>query len=163
MKAMIKSLFSAFSKVTTRKLAKDVVLGHGVRVVSPVNLYGCSIGEGSFVGPFVEIQRNTTVGARTRIQSHTFVCSHVSIGDDCFIGHGVVFVNDLMRGGPARGDSSKYRSTVIGDNVSIGSNSTILPVTIGSNVIVGAGSVVTRDLDAPGTYAGNPARLLSCS
>jgi len=85
----------------------DVDFGEGVRVVRPVNLYGCRIGAGSFVGPFVEIQRGATIGARCRIQSHTFVCDLVTIGDDCFIGHGVMFVNDTFRtGGPAGGDRS---------------------------------------------------------
>lgn len=139
----------------------DVEFGEGVRVVRPVNLYGCRIGAGSFVGPFVEIQRGATIGARCRIQSHAFICELVTIGDDCFISHGVMFVNDTFRGGgPAGRDRSKWGATQIGSGVSIGSNATILPVRIADGVVVGAGAVVTRDLLVKGTYAGNPARLL---
>ena len=139
----------------------DVDFGEGVRVVRPVNLYGCRIGAGSFVGPFVEIQRGATIGARCRIQSHTFVCDLVTIGDECFIGHGVMFVNDAFRtGGPAGGDRSKWGATRVGSGVSIGSNATILSVSIADGVVVGAGAVVTGDLLVKGTYAGNPARLL---
>ena len=140
---------------------KDVSFGSNVTIVEPVNLYGCSIGNDSFVGPFVEIQKNTTIGRNTKIQSHSFVCELVKIGDECFIGHGVMFINDKFSdGSPARGDRSKWQSTVISNNVYIGSNSTILPVTICSDVVIGAGSVVTKDIDKPGTYAGNPARRI---
>jgi acetyltransferase-like isoleucine patch superfamily enzyme len=140
---------------------KDVVFGTGVKVVEPVNIYGCSIDDNCFVGPFVEIQKNVTIGKRTRIQSHSFICELVTIGDDCFIGHGVMFINDLFAGGgPAGGDKSKWKSTVIGNHVSIGSNATILPVSICDNVVIGAGAVVTKNITAPGTYAGNPARKL---
>jgi len=139
---------------------RDVRFGAGVVVVEPCNLYECQIGDGCFVGPFVEIQRGVTIGARTRIQSHAFVCELVSIGDDCFIGHGVMFTNDLFsKGGPARGDRQLWRSTTIGNRVSIGSNVTLLPVSICDDVVIGAGAVVTRDITVPGTYLGNPARL----
>lgn len=139
----------------------DVKFGADVKVILPANLYGCTIGDGSFVGPFVEIQRGAVVGARTRIQSHAFVCELVTIGDDCFIGHGVMFINDLFRtGGPAGGDQAQWRATQVGDKVSIGSNATILPVNIAAGTVIGAGSVVTRDILEPGVYAGNPARLL---
>ena len=141
----------------------DVQFGDDVVLVEPVNLYGCRLGAGVFVGPFCEIQSNVTVGARTRIQSHSFICSLVSIGEDCFIGHGVVFINDKLDGGPARGDKSKWRSTTLGNRVYIGSNATLLPVKICDDVVVGAGSVVTKDILAPGTYAGNPARLIKSS
>ena len=114
-----------------------------------------------FIGPFVEIQSDVKVGARTRIQSHTFVCSLVTIGDDCFVGHGVMFINDtLSSGGPARGDTSKWGATLISDRVSIGSNATILPVFICSDSVIGAGSVVTKDISEPGVYVGNPARKI---
>ena len=136
---------------------RDVVLGDNVMLVSPLNIYGCEIGSDVFIGPFCEIQSHVLIGNRTRVQSHTFVCSYVKIGSDCFIGHGVVFTNDLLRDGPARGDVSKYRATKIGDRVSIGSNSTLLPVTICDDVVIGAGSVVTRDISEPGIYFGNPA------
>ena len=139
----------------------DVDFGEGVTVVRPVNLYGCEIGDGVAIGPFVEVQRNARIGARTRIQSHAFVCEMVDIGEDCFIGHGVMFINDtLSSGGPSGGDQSKWNSTRLGDRVSIGSNATLLPVTICSGSVVGAGSVVTRDITEPGIYAGNPARMI---
>lgn len=139
----------------------DVTFGERVVVVSPVNLYGCAIGSDTFVGPFVEIQRNVVIGCRCRIQSHSFVCELVTIGDDCVIAHGVMFVNDLFAtGGPARGNRSEWRATRVGNGVSIGSNATILPVSICDGAVVGAGAVVTRDILEPGIYAGNPARLL---
>lgn len=140
---------------------RDVTFGVDVIVVEPVNMYGCSIGDGAFVGPFVEVQRDVVIGCRTKIQSHAFVCELVTIGDDCFIGHGVMFINDLFaKGGPARGDRSMWRSTTIGNRVSIGSNATILPVQVCDDVVIGAGSVVTKNIDKPGVYAGNPARLV---
>lgn len=139
----------------------DVCFGERVTVVEPSNIYGCSIGDDSFVGPFVEIQRGVSIGRRCRIQSHAFVCELVEIGDDCFVSHGVMFVNDLFRrGGPARGDRSLWKSTRIGQRVSIGSNATVLPVSICDDVVIGAGAVVTRDIDQPGIYAGNPARRM---
>jgi acetyltransferase-like isoleucine patch superfamily enzyme len=147
--------------ILLKSQVKDVIFGPGVKVVEPVNLYGCNIGEECFIGPFVEIQRNVSIGKRTRVQSHSFICELVTVGDDCFIGHGVMFVNDLFEtGGPAAGDQSKWKSTLIGNKVSIGSNATILPVTICDQVVIGAGAVVTRDIVKPGIYAGNPARLL---
>jgi acetyltransferase-like isoleucine patch superfamily enzyme len=137
---------------------KDVSFGTNVKVVQPVNIYGCAIGNDCFIGPFVEIQKEVTIGDRTKVQSHAFVCELVTIGNDCFIGHGVMFINDLFStGGPARGDKSKWKSTTIGNNVSIGSNATILPVAICSDVVIGAGAVVTKDISRPGVYAGNPA------
>ncbi len=140
---------------------KEVAFGENVKVVHPVNLYGCTIGNGVFIGPFTEIQRNVLIGDFTKVQSHSFICELVSIGSHCFIGHGVMFVNDLFsEGGPAGGDASKWKSTTIGNHVSIGSNATILPVTICDRVVIGAGSVVTKDITQPGVYAGNPARLL---
>jgi acetyltransferase-like isoleucine patch superfamily enzyme len=139
----------------------DVAFGENVAVVQPVNLYGCAIGEGTFVGPFVEIQRGAVIGRRCRIQSHAFICDLVTIGDDCFVSHGAKFVNDLFSGGgPARGERSLWRSTTLGNHISVGTNATVLPVTICDNVVIGAGSVVTRDITEPGIYAGNPARLL---
>jgi acetyltransferase-like isoleucine patch superfamily enzyme len=140
---------------------RDVRFGTNVTVVEPVNLYGCSIGDESFVGPFVEIQKNVTIGKRCRVQSHAFVCEFVEIGDECFISHGVMFVNDLFSSGaPAGGDRSKWKKTRIGNHVSIGTNSTILPVSICDRAVIGAGAVVTHDISIPGIYIGNPARLL---
>jgi acetyltransferase-like isoleucine patch superfamily enzyme len=140
---------------------ENVNFGLGVEVVRPVNIYGCSIGDKTFVGPFVEIQKNVQIGKRCKVQSHSFICELVTIGDDCFISHGAMFINDRFAGGgPAGGDSSKWEPTVIGDHVSIGTNATILPVRICSNVVIGAGAVVTRDIDRPGIYVGNPAEFL---
>ena len=140
---------------------RDVKVGEGVTIIEPCNLYECILGSGVFVGPFCEIQKGVKVGPGTRIQSHSFVCELVTIGEDCFVGHGVMFVNDrFATGGPARGDVSKWQRTFIGDRVSIGSNATILPVSICSDVVIGAGSVVTKTIERPGIYAGNPARFL---
>ena len=140
----------------------NVTFGSNVTVVQPTNLYGCALADDVFVGPFTEIQTGVSVGARTKIQSHSFVCELVEIGEDCFIGHGVMFTNDLFAdGGPAKGDKNLWRSTHIGDRVSIGSNSTLLPIQICDDVVIGAGSVVTRDIVVSGTYAGNPARRLN--
>ena len=139
----------------------DVRFGNDVRIVRPANLYGCCIGDRTFIGPFCEIQRDVVIGSDCRIQSHSFVCELVTMGDRCFIGHGTMFVNDLFSsGGPAMGDRGKWLPTRIGDDVSIGSNSTVLPVEIANGVVVGAGAVVTHDLLVKGIYAGNPARLL---
>jgi len=138
----------------------DVTYGEGVTIVEPANCYGCTLGDNVFVGPFTEIQRDVTIGARSRIQSHTFICSLVTIGTDCFIAHGVMFINDLFeRGGPA-GTPEGWKGTTIGNRVSIGSNATILPVSICDDVVIGAGAVVTKDITQSGVYAGNPARLL---
>jgi acetyltransferase-like isoleucine patch superfamily enzyme len=139
----------------------DVRFGENVRVVAPVNLYGCTIGDDCFIGPFVEIQRNVVIGRACKIQSHAFVCELVTIGDDCVISHGAKFINDPFAiGGPARGDRRIWRSTTLGRHVSVGTNATILPVSICDHVVIGAGAVVTRDIVEPGIYAGNPARLL---
>jgi acetyltransferase-like isoleucine patch superfamily enzyme len=139
----------------------NVKFGDNVTVVNPVNLYGCVIGSHVFVGPFVEIQKDVNIGDRTKIQSHSFICELVDIGKDCFVGHGVMFINDTFaKGGPARGDKSLWKHTKIGDNVSIGSNATVLPVNICSNVIIGAGSVVTKDIKNPGVYFGNPVKFI---
>ena len=140
---------------------KEVVFGRNVKIVEPVNLYGCNIGDDCFIGPFVEIQKSVSVGQRTKIQSHTFICELVSIGYDCFVGHGVMFINDpFLKDGPARGDKAFWRATTIGNKVSIGSNATILSVSICDNVVIGAGAVVTKNITQPGVYAGNPAKLI---
>lgn len=141
---------------------RDVEFGSRVKLVEPCNLYGCKIGDDCFVGPFTEIQRGVTIGARTRVQSHAFICELVTIGEDCFVGHGVMFINDsFATGGPAGGRKELWRETWIGSRVSIGSNATIMPVRITDNVVIGAGSVVTKDITMPGSYAGNPARRLA--
>ena len=138
----------------------DVKFGANVTVIKPTNLYGCNIGDDTFIGPFVEIQRGAIIGKRCRIQSHSFICELVTIADDCFISHGAMFINDLfLTGGPA-GKPELWRATKLGNRVSIGTNATILPVTICDQVVIGAGAVVTKDVTVPGIYAGNPARLL---
>jgi acetyltransferase-like isoleucine patch superfamily enzyme len=143
------------------QIKEDVIFGTNVKVVLPVNLYGCSIADDCFIGPFTEIQKDVNIGKRTKIQSHAFVCELVTIGDDCFIGHGVMFINDVFaEGGPAGGDKSKWKATWISHHVSIGSNATIMPVTICENVVIGAGSVVTKNIVEPGIYAGNPAKFI---
>ena len=140
---------------------KNVDMGTDVKVIHPVNVYGCQIGDRTFIGPFTEIQKDVKIGADCKIQSHSFICELVTIGNNCFIGHGVMFVNDLFStGGPARGDKTQWRSTNIGDNVSIGSNATILPVEICSGTVIGAGAVVTKNITIPGIYFGNPAKLI---
>ena len=140
---------------------KDVTFGANVTVIEPLNLYGCELGDDVFVGPFVEIQRNVSIGARTRVQSHSFICELVTVGRDCFIGHGVMFINDLFKqGGPEKNDPGKWKPTHIGDHVSIGSNVTILPVHICDHTVIGAGSVVTKNITEPGVYVGNPARKI---
>jgi len=139
----------------------NVQFGADVKVIQPVNIYGCKIGDTCFIGPFVEIQKDVKIGNGCKIQSHSFICELVTIGNNCFIGHGVMFINDLFsNGGPANGDKSKWVATSIGNNVSIGSNTTILPVQICNKVVIGAGSVVTRDIKKSGIYAGNPARFI---
>lgn len=139
----------------------DVEFGRDVVVVEPANLYGCAIGDDTFIGPFVEIQKGAKIGSSCRIQSHAFICEMVTIGDHCFVSHGAMFINDVFESGsPAGGDRERWKPTVVGDNVSIGTNATILPVSICADVVIGAGSVVTRDIDRAGVYAGNPAQLL---
>ena len=140
---------------------RDIICGARVKLVQPCNVYECTLGDDCFVGPFVEIQKGVVIGARSKVQSHAFICELVRIGDDCFVGHGVMFTNDVFaNGGPAHGQRDLWRSTRIGHRVSIGSNATLLPVNICDDVVIGAGSVVTRDITEPGIYAGNPARLL---
>jgi acetyltransferase-like isoleucine patch superfamily enzyme len=140
---------------------RDVKFGRGVTIIEPCNIYGAVISDECFIGPFVEIQKDVTVGPRTRVQSHAFICELVTIGADCFISHGAMFINDLFAGGgPAKGDRSLWRSTTIGDRVSVGTNATILPVSICDDVVIGAGAVVTHNITESGIYAGNPARRI---
>jgi acetyltransferase-like isoleucine patch superfamily enzyme len=147
--------------IVRKSAIRDVTFGKRVTVVEPVNLYECSIADDVFIGPFVEIQRGATIGARTRVQSHAFICELVTIGRNCFVSHGAMFVNDLFQdGGPSRHNRMSWRPTTIGDHVSIGTNATILPVSICDHTVIGAGSVVTADIREPGVYAGNPARKL---
>ena len=141
------------SKVT------KVVHGSGFKFVEPVNIYDCLIGNNVFVGPFVEIQSDVKIGSDTRVQSHSFICSQVEIGNNCFIGHGVMFINDKFSNGEANFEPP-FEKTNIGNNVLIGSNSTILPVAICDDVIIGAGAVVTKDINEAGVYVGNPVKKI---
>ena len=149
-------------------IAPDVVLGEGVTIFHPtlVNLYGCRIGDDTKIGTFVEIQKNAVVGRRCKISSHSFICEGVSIDDDVFVGHGVMFINDRRPRATAGGQLQTEKDwTVVPTHVrrgaSIGSGATILcGVTIGENAMIGAGAVVTHDVAAGDTVAGVPARAL---
>jgi acetyltransferase-like isoleucine patch superfamily enzyme len=150
-----------------RRIADDVKLGKDVIIRDFVNLYGCTIGDNSRIGTFVEIQKNATIGCNTKVSSHTFICEGVHIEDDVFIGHNVSFINDkyprsTTEGGALQTDGDwKVVETRIKRGASIGTSSTILcGVVVGENAIVGAGSVVTRDVPANAVVAGNPARIL---
>ena len=158
---------SAPANDAPHRLLKDVEFGDGVQVFSFVNLYGCRIGDGTRIGTFVEIQRGAVIGAACKIQSHTFICDGIEIGDGVFVGHSVTFVNDkepratAAGGGLQTEDDWELQRTVVEDGASIGSGATILGgVRIGAGALVGAGAVVARDV-APGeTVVGNPARPL---
>lgn len=151
---------------TYLSIAPDVKLGKDVKLSKFINLYGCAVGDETKIGAFVEIQKNASVGKRCKISSHTFICEGVSIEDNVFIGHGVMFINDSYPRATANGQLQteadwKVERTVIKKGASIGSGATILAnVTVGENAIVGAGSVVTKDVPASAIVAGNPAKVL---
>ncbi len=142
------------SKITNLKHGKNCT------IIDPVNIYGSKFGNNIFVGPFVEIQKNTKIGDNTRIQSHSFICEKVDIGKNCFIGHGVMFTNDNLKKGKISRNPSTFKKTKVGDKVVIGSNVTLLPVSIVSGTVIGAGSIVTKNINKKGIYAGNPAKFL---
>lgn len=151
----------------TIRIAPDVRLGEGVRIFAFVNLYGCEIGDESKIGAFVEIQKGASVGRRVKISSHTFICEGVTIEDEVFIGHGVMFINDKYPRATTDGGGLQTEEdwlcvpTLVKRGASIGSNATILcGVTIGERALVGAGSVVTRDVPTGAVVAGNPARII---
>lgn len=148
-------------KLRTRQSGlANVEIGQNVMVIEPSNLYGCHLGDDVFVGPFVEIQKNVRVGARSKIQSHSFICEYVTLGEDCFIGHGVMFANDLFKAGAPNANPDSWGHTRIGNRVSIGSGATILAVAICDDAVIGAGAVVTKNITQKGIYAENPAKLL---
>ncbi len=140
-------------------MKNSVKLGKNVKIYEPVNLYECEIGDDTVIGPFVEIQKGVVIGRRCKIQSHSFICDGVTIGNDVFIGHGVIFTNDRR---PNASDPHWVKeNTIVEDGASIGSGATLLPgITIGSKALVGAGSVVTRNVNCRDTVAGNPAGRL---
>ena len=142
------------SKIVNLKYKKNCT------IIEPVNIYGSKFGKNIFVGPFVEIQKNTKIGDNTRIQSHSFICEKVEIGKNCFIGHGVMFTNDDLKKGKISRNSSYFKKTRIGNNVVIGSNVTLLPVSIVSGAVIGAGSIVTKSIKKKGIYAGNTEKFL---
>ena len=138
--------------------SKNVIMGKNVKVIEPVNLYGCDIGDDVFIGPFVEIQSDVKIESKTRISSHSFICSGVTIGKNVFVAHGVMFVNDKFDSDTIQ--DWKMKTTLVGNNVRIGSNATIMPVTIGDNSIIGAGAVVTKDVPENSVVVGNPAKII---
>lgn len=150
-------------------IADDVELGEDVRIYSFVNLYGCTIGDHTRIGTFVEIQKGSRIGRRCKISSHTFICEGVAIGDGCFVGHGVMFINDKdPRAVNAEGEpeseadwAGRFVETHVGDRVSIGSGAVILGgLSIGNDALIGAGAVVTRDVEPGAVVAGVPARVM---
>ena len=150
-----------------RKSLVNVKVGQGVRIFNFVNAYGCSIDDNSKIGAFVEIQKGATIGKNCKISSHTFICEGVHIEDNCFIGHGVMFTNDLFPratnlDGSAQSEADwKLVETFVKKGASIGSNATIVcGVTIGENALIGAGAVVTKDVPANTVVAGTPAKIL---
>ncbi len=133
------------AKIRTRQSGiNQVQAGQNVMVIEPSNLYGCQLGDDVFVGPFVEIQKNVSIGARSKIQSHSFICEYVTIGEDCFIGHGLMFANDLFKSGAPNADPASWGRTRIGNRVAIGSGATILAVDICDDAVIGAGAVVCK-------------------
>jgi acetyltransferase-like isoleucine patch superfamily enzyme len=155
------------TEISEKKNLNDISIGEGVKIFDFVNLYGCSIDDGTKVGTFVEIQRGATVGKNCKISSHTFICEGVHIEDNCFIGHSVVFINDRMpratnMDGSMQTDADwTMEQTFVKKGASLGSNVTVMcGITIGENAVVGAGSVVTKDVPAGAVVAGNPARII---
>lgn len=141
-------------------LGKNVEIGEDTRICSFTNLYSCRIGEKCMVGTFVEIQNDVVIGDRTRIQSHSFICSGTMIGDNCFIGHGVMTINDSFSNGKVNYDSREWGKLIIEDSVIVGSGAVLFPVTIGHHAVIGAGAVVTKDVPPYTIVVGNPAKVL---
>jgi acetyltransferase-like isoleucine patch superfamily enzyme len=145
------------TEVAEFSVLHDCRIGDRCEIWRFVNMYGAILGDDCLVGSMVEIQSDVTVGDRCRIQSHAFLCSLVTLGDDVFVSHGAKFVNDVT---PPSGDSSAWEPTVIKEGASIGTNATLLPVTVGENALIGAGAVVTEDVPSDAVVAGNPAEVI---
>ena len=159
----------SLSNEPIQRIATDVKLGRNVRIFGFTNLYGCEVGDDSKIGTFVEIQKGAKIGRRCKVSSHTFICEGVTIEDEVFIGHNVVFTNDLFPRATANGQLQtdadwKCVPTLVKRGASIGSGAVLLcGITIGENSVVGAGSVVTKDVPANAIVAGNPARVMKKS
>ncbi len=159
----------SLSNEPIQRIAPDVKLGKGVRIFGFTNLYGCEVGDDSKIGTFVEVQKGAKIGRRCKVSSHTFICEGVTIEDEVFIGHNVVFTNDLFPRATANGQLQtdadwKCVPTLVKRGASIGSGAVLLcGITIGENSVVGAGSVVTKDVPAHAIVAGNPARVMKKS
>ncbi|WP_035606948.1 N-acetyltransferase [Edwardsiella tarda] len=139
---------------------RDVICGKNVTIIKPANIYECELGDDVFVGPFVEIQQGCVIGNASRIQSHTFICQNVTLGQRCFIGHNVTFANDLFRGGTPDPSAKSWLRIALAEAVVVGSGATILSPYICSGSVIGAGAVVVKPIEITGIYAGNPARLI---
>lgn len=139
---------------------RDVIHGKNVCIVRPANIYECELGDNVFVGPFVEIQKGCVIGSGSRIQSHTFICENVTLGQNCFIGHNVSFANDLFHTGVPDPSRQNWLRITLGDSVTVGSGATILSPSICSGTVIGAGAVVVKPIAIKGIYAGNPAKLI---
>ncbi|EED4924956.1 TPA: N-acetyltransferase [Salmonella enterica] len=144
----------------TESEVRNVISGKNVTIIRPANIYDCELRDNIFIGPFVEIQKGCVIGSGSRIQSHTFICENVTLGQNCFIGHNVTFANDLFRSGAPDPSPDNWITIFLGDSVTVGSGATILSPYICSGSVIGAGSVVVRPIEVKGIYAGNPARLI---
>lgn len=145
------------TEISEFSAVKDCSIGSDTRIWRFVNMYGATVGNNSMIGSFVEIQEDTEIGNRCRIQTHAFVCSLVTIEDDVFVSHGAKFINDLR---PPSGDRDEWEPTIVKEGASIGTNATLLPVTVGENALVGAGAVVVDDVPPSAVVVGNPAEVV---
>lgn len=157
MRIIDESTLAEGAEIAPFSVVSNCKIGRDTKIWRFVNMYGATIGDDSMVGSFVEIQRNVDIGNRSRIQTHSFVCSKVTIADNVFVGHGAKFINDPE---PPSGNPELWEDTHVNDNAVIGTNATLLPVEVGENALVGAGAVVVEDVPANAVVAGNPARII---